>query len=370
MLSANAYLGALPIAAALAAGADIVVTGRCVDSAVTLGPLLHEFGWAADDFDRLAGGTLAGHIIECGCQATGGLFTDWQSVPDWATIGYPIVECRADGSFTLTKPAGTGGLVARAPVAEQLLYEIGDPGAYALPDVICDFRGVTIEAGRRRPGARRRRPRPAADRRLQGLGDGDAGLSRRRARWSSSASTRPRRRGAPREAILERTRTLLAEAGLADFSATHVEALGAEASYGPHGRAGAAREVMMRVVADHADRARARDLRPRDRARRHLLVARHDRAGRRPAERLAADPAARVHAATSARVEVSFTLDGAPPSGASCRCTAARCPRRRPRASRRRSTRPAARPTRRRPCRWSASPGRAAATRATSRTSA
>ena len=254
VLSANAYLGALPIAAALAAGADIVVTGRCVDSAVTLGPLMHEFGWSAEDFDRLAGGSLAGHIIECGCQATGGLFTDWQSVPGWATIGYPIVECRADGSFTLTKPAGTGGLVARAPVAEQLLYEIGDPGAYALPDVICDFRGVTIEAD----GDDRVRVAGA-----RGLAPTDAykvsatALQGYRATGTLvivgiDAAAKARRTA---EAILERTRALFADAGLADFSATHIEVLGAEASYGPHGRAAAAREVMMRLVADHAERS-------------------------------------------------------------------------------------------------------------------
>ena len=253
VLSANAYLGAVPIARALAAGADIVVTGRCVDSAVTLGPLMHEFGWASTDFDRLAGGSLAGHIIECGCQATGGLFTDWQSVPGWATMGYPIVECRADGSFTLTKPKGTGGLVARAPVAEQLLYEIGDPGAYALPDVICDFRNVTIEA----EGEDRVRVAGA-----RGLAPTDAyKVSATAMQGFRAAGTlvivgidavaKAERTAA---AILERTRTLLAEAGMADFSATHVEVLGAEASYGPHGRARGAREVMMRVVADHADR--------------------------------------------------------------------------------------------------------------------
>jgi hypothetical protein len=253
VLSANAYLGALPIARALDAGADIVITGRCVDSAVTLGPLLHEFGWASDDFDRLAAGSLAGHIIECGCQATGGLFTDWQSVPDWATIGYPIAECRADGSFTLTKPAGTGGLVARAAVAEQLLYEIGDPGAYVLPDVICDFRQVEIE----QEGEHRVRVSGA-----RGLPPTDA--------YKVSATTMQGFRAVgtltivgidavakaerTAAAILERTRALLAEGGFADFAATHVEVLGAEASYGPHSRARGAREVMMRVVADHADR--------------------------------------------------------------------------------------------------------------------
>ena len=144
VVSANAYLGALPIKAALDAGAQVVITGRCVDSAVTLGALMHSFGWAVDDYDRLAAGSLAGHILECGCQGAGGLHTDWECVPDWAHSGYPIVECGADGSFIVTKPEGTGGLVTPATVGEQLLYEIGDPARYVLPDVVCDFTQVTM----------------------------------------------------------------------------------------------------------------------------------------------------------------------------------------------------------------------------------
>lgn len=143
--SANAYLGAFPVAAALSAGADIVVTGRCVDSAVTLGACIWKFGWNASDLDQLAGGSLAGHILECGPQATGGNFTDWVDAGDLADIGYPVAEIAADGSFDVTKPEGTSGLVSRGTVAEQMLYEIGDPQAYELPDATCDFSEVAIE---------------------------------------------------------------------------------------------------------------------------------------------------------------------------------------------------------------------------------
>jgi len=142
--SINAYLGAGAIAKALELGADAVITGRVVDSALGLGPLIHEFGWAASDYDQLSSGTLVGHILECGAQSTGGLHTDWREVPDWAHIGYPIAEVSSDGSFVVTKPEGTGGLVTTATVAEQMLYEVGDPQAYIVPDVVCDFSQVTM----------------------------------------------------------------------------------------------------------------------------------------------------------------------------------------------------------------------------------
>jgi hypothetical protein len=145
VLSANAYLGAFPIAEALRAGCDIVITGRVVDSALVLGPLIHEFGWSPSDVDKLSSGTLAGHLVECGAQGTGGLFTDWQDVKSWVNIGFPVVEVKPNGDFLLTKPPGTDGLVCPAAATEQMLYEIHDPGAYHVPDVACDWTNVRIE---------------------------------------------------------------------------------------------------------------------------------------------------------------------------------------------------------------------------------
>lgn len=143
--SANAYLGAFPIAEALSSGADIVITGRCVDSAVTLAACIHEFGWRREDLDRLAAGSLVGHLIECGPQATGGNFTDWTTVADSLhEVGYPIANVSADGTCVISKPKNTGGVVTVGTVGEQLLYEIGDPGAYRLPDVTCDFTDVEL----------------------------------------------------------------------------------------------------------------------------------------------------------------------------------------------------------------------------------
>lgn len=251
VLSANAYLGALPVARALAEGADIVITGRGVDSAVTLGPLMHEFGWTAQDHDLLAAGSLAGHLIECGCQATGGLHTDWQDIPDWPDIGYPVIECHADGRVVVTKPEGTGGRVLRAAVAEQLLYEIGDPGAYQLPDVCCDFRQVRIEQqgpDRVEVSGARGTP-PTAQYKVSATALDGYRCAGTLVIVGMDAAAKARRTG---EAILQRVRRILQAQGLPDFKATAVELLGAETLYGPHARTGAAREVMLRVVADHA----------------------------------------------------------------------------------------------------------------------
>ena len=252
MLTANAYLGAFPIAAALDAGADIVITGRCVDSALALGALVHAFGWQADDYDRLAAGSLVGHLLECGPQVTGGVFTDWESVPDWDSIGYPIAECRADGAFTVGKPVGTGGIVTTRTVAEQTLYEVGDPTAYLLPDVSADFSDVRLEQLGpdlvRVTGARGRAPTSSY---------------KVSATWQSGwravaiaviigpqAAAKAERSA---QALVARARSAFAARGIPDFDAVHVEPLGAEASYGSQSRARDTREVVLRLVVDHRD---------------------------------------------------------------------------------------------------------------------
>jgi hypothetical protein len=144
VVSANAYLGAAPIARALRDGAAIVITGRVADASLTVGPAAHELGWAWDDWNRLAAGTVAGHLIECGAQATGGLYSNWREVPNLADVGYPIAELDANGTFTISKPPDTGGLINRDTIAEQLLYEVGDPSTYLTPDVTADFTSVAL----------------------------------------------------------------------------------------------------------------------------------------------------------------------------------------------------------------------------------
>lgn len=251
--SVNAYLGATPIARALDAGADIVITGRCVDSALTLGPLIHEFGWAVDDYDRLSAGSLAGHLIECGAQVTGGNFTDWQAVPDWHDMGFPIAECRANGIFTITKPENTGGLVSVATVAEQLLYEIGDPGAYLLPDVTCDWTGVELKqdgTNRVRVSGPSGRPPPASYKACATYADGWRAVTAFMI-GGIDAAAKGRRTA---EAILKRTRRLFVDRNLADYRETSVEILGSEATYGPHAQVADPREVMVKIGVRHDQR--------------------------------------------------------------------------------------------------------------------
>jgi len=258
LMSANAYLGALPIAQALAAGADIVVTGRCVDSAALLGVAIHAFGWSMRDYDRLAQASLAGHLVECGAQATGGLFTDWEQVPDWANIGYPLVRMSADGTFEVYQTGGAGGLVTRHTVGEQLLYEIGDPAAYVLPDVICDFSGVSIEelpgfganGGRVRVTGARGRP-PGNCYKVTATYQQGYRIALMMAIRGQRAVAKAERTA---HALLTRSRTLMAEAGYADYSDTLVELLGAESMYGPHRRVTDSREIVLRIAAQHPDK--------------------------------------------------------------------------------------------------------------------
>ncbi len=257
--SANAYLGAFPIAEALNQGADIVVTGRCVDSAVTLGACIHRFGWQRNDLDLLAAGSLAGHLIECGPQATGGNYTDWQEVADTLhEVGYPIAEIAADGGVVMTKPKGTGGCVTIGTVGEQLLYEIGDPAAYYLPDVICDFTQVALEqvdqdrvsvAGARGRGA------PAQYKTSMTWADGwRAGMIG----FYVGARAAAKARIFSDEAI-QRARRKLSKMGAQDYVDVCVEVVGDESHWGEAARYVRSREVAVKVACRHADR-RATDL--------------------------------------------------------------------------------------------------------------
>jgi hypothetical protein len=252
-LSFNAYLGARPIAAALGAGADVVITGRCVDSALALGPLIHEFGWGPKDLDALSQGSLAGHLLECGPQSTGGILTDWEDVPAWDDLGYPIAECRADGSFVLTKPEGTGGLVDLRTASEQLLYEIGDPAAYLLPDVVCNWRHVELtEVGTDRVEVKGARggPPPSTLKACAQVIDG----------YKSTAMLFIGGRDAEKKAkrlgsdFVRRAERLLDREGLGSLRDVDIEILGTESTYGPHARSRDTREVVMKITLHHDSR--------------------------------------------------------------------------------------------------------------------
>lgn len=249
--SINAYLGAFPIAAALSAGADIVITGRCVDSAVTLGACIHAFDWQREEFDKLAQGSLAGHLLECGTQATGGNFTDWETVVEsLPRAGYPMAEIDADGGFVMTKPVGSGGLVSVGTVAEQMLYEIGDPRAYLLPDVACDFSEVRLEQGgpdRVTVSGARGRGAPATYKVCATYADGYRGGNV----WTMYGRDADRKAQAFAGSVFARCREVLAAAGLPEFSETSIEVIGAEAHYGAGRQVGGVREVDVKIAAKH-----------------------------------------------------------------------------------------------------------------------
>lgn len=246
VMSINAYLGAFPIAAALDGGADIVITGRCVDSAVTLGACIHHFGWGAEDWDRLAAGSLAGHLLECGPQSTGGNFTDWRQTGDIARIGYPVAEIGADGDIVLTKPPGTTGTVTPLSVGEQMLYEIGDPRAYVLPDVVCDFSGVELlQIGPDRVQLRGSRGAPPT------------GMLKVSATWADGwrsgqvvqfCGREARDKAlAFAEAGLAHARAGLSQLGLGDFDEVSVETFGGRPGTGDY------EEIALKVGVRHAD---------------------------------------------------------------------------------------------------------------------
>ncbi|SEI02706.1 acyclic terpene utilization AtuA family protein [Paracoccus alkenifer] len=255
LLSINAYLGAFGIARALGMGADVVLTGRVVDSALVLGPLIHEFGWFEGDHDLLSAGSLAGHLLECGTQVTGGIITDWRdTVAGWDDMGFPIAICHPDGSFEITKPEGTGGLISTATVAEQLCYEVGDPAAYLLPDVTCDWSQVRLEQTGpdlvRVTGARGVAPTDSLK-----VSATWADGWRVAATMMVAGREAAARAQATAKAILARVARLLARDGFAPFTATLVELLGAESNYGTQARAQNTREVVLRLAASHPDRA-------------------------------------------------------------------------------------------------------------------
>lgn len=254
LASVNAYLGAFPIAAALDDGADVVITGRVVDSAVVLGPLIHEFGWKPGDYDLLSAGSLAGHVIECGTQATGGVFTDWRDVAeDWDDMGFPIAECAADGSFVVAKPAGTGGLVSIGTVAEQIVYEVGDPRRYILPDVTADWSAVRLE----QVGPDRVRVEGA-----KGTAPTDsykvsatyADGYRAQVTMMLAGRDAKARAQATAKAILARSERLMRAAGFDGFDDSSVEILGSETNYGAQARTGATREVVLKIAVRHASK--------------------------------------------------------------------------------------------------------------------
>ncbi len=253
MISMNAYLGAWPIVAALDAGADVVITGRVADSCLVLAPLMHEFGWGLEDFDKLAQGSLAGHLLECGPQSTGGLMTDWQQSDSWVNMGYPIAECSADGSFVLTKPEKSDGIVNVASVSEQVIYEIGDPKAYLLPDVVADFSEVKLtDLGGHRvkvEGATGLAPTPYYKACAQ-IADGYR-MTFLVLIGGRDAAKKGRRVA---ESIFARVQGLYKMLGFEDFRETSIELIGAEDTYGPHSRMRDSREVIVKFTAHHNSR--------------------------------------------------------------------------------------------------------------------
>ncbi|KAG1448927.1 hypothetical protein G6F56_008805 [Rhizopus delemar] len=261
IVSLNAYLGATGIAAALDEGAQIIVTGRVVDSALVVGPLIHEYGWkegvTESYYDLLASASLAGHIIECGCQATGGNFTDWHLAAQspyggYANMGYPIIEFNQSGSFVVTKPQKTGGLVTPATVSEQMLYEILDPALYLLPDVILDMRQVILtQVGHDRvlvKGAKGLKPTPYL--KCSGIFLDGFKISAELLVGGIDAKSKALAVG---DAVIRRVQGMYQKTSTPDFKSYNIETIGAESLFGPHSKTNKSREVLLRITAQHSD---------------------------------------------------------------------------------------------------------------------
>ena len=252
-LSINAYLGTAGIVAALGKGADIIITGRCVDSALVLAPLMHEFNWADTDYDLLANGSLAGHIIECGAQCTGGNFTDWQQVKGFDDMGFPIVEVNPKGEFIVSKPNDTGGMVTFGTVAEQFLYEIGNPSEYILPDVVCDFSHVSIQdLGNNKVFVKGAKGFPPTNKykvsatymngyRIIGTLVIGGMHAKRKGKLIAKA-------------IIKKTRCILKENGFDDFTNTSYDFLGTDSIYGPNYSRNNTKEIVLRLIATHYEK--------------------------------------------------------------------------------------------------------------------
>jgi hypothetical protein len=252
--SINAYLGAFPIAKALENGADIVITGRSVDSAVTLGACIYSFGWNENEYDLLSSGSLAGHIIECGTQSTGGNFTDWEQVSkNLNDIGYPIVEVDSSGLFTCTKSKSSSGIVNIGTVSEQMLYEIGDPQAYILPDVICDFSNVElieIEKNKIQVSGAKGYPSPKDYKVSVTYADGFRG-GHLCCFVGIDADKKAQVFG---DAIFQRSKTIMRAMNISDFDETSIELIGSNSQYSTdidetHDN----KEVVLKFAAKHED---------------------------------------------------------------------------------------------------------------------